>query len=86
METIELTKSRIIRNASSNLGNSLRETRHQLGFDLATVTRNTNIPVKSIDYIELGLSKKLTHAVKLALYYNRTIRIELVNPDTRQLD
>jgi len=81
MEDSELTKSRIIRSATSSLGKSLQQTRHKLGVDLDTVCRDTNISVSSIDHLELGHSKKLTHAVKLALYYNRKIRIELVEPD-----
>lgn len=81
MNTAELTKSKIIKSASSSLGASLQKTRHQLGFDLDTVTNNTNIPVPSIDRLELGLSHKLNHAIKLALFYNREIRIELVEPE-----
>ena len=49
MSNAELTKSRIIKSASSSLGSSLQKTRHQLGFDLDTVNRNTNIPIPSID-------------------------------------
>lgn len=86
MNTTELTKSLIIRSASSSLGKALQRTRHELGFDLKTVNKETNIPIASIDHLELGLSRKLNHAVKLALYYNRTIRIELVDPDNPQLD
>ena len=83
MSNAELTKSRIIKSASSSLGSSLQKTRHQLGFDLDTVNRNTNIPIPSIDRLELGLSHKLTHAIKLALFYNREIRIELVEPGSQ---
>ena len=83
MSNAELTKSRIIKSASSSLGSSLQKTRHQLGFDLDTVNRNTNIPIPSI---ELGLSHKLTHAIKLALFYNREIRIELVEPGSQNSD
>ena len=52
MSNAELTKSRIIKSASSSLGSSLQKTRHQLGFDLDTVNRNTNIPIPSIDRLE----------------------------------
>ena len=86
MSNAELTKSRIIKSASSSLGRSLQKTRHQLGFDLDTVNRNTNIPIPSIDRLELGLSHKLTHAIKLALFYNREIRIELVEPGSQNSD
>lgn len=82
MNNAELTKSQIIKSASASLGTSLQKTRRQLGFDLTTVTRNTHIPIPSIDRLELGLSHKLNHAVKLALFYNREIRIELVEPGT----
>lgn len=82
MNNAELTKTRIIKSASSSLGTSLQKTRHQLGFDLDTVNQNTNIPVPSIDKLELGLSHKLNHAIKLALFYNREIHIELVEPDS----
>lgn len=85
MNNAELTKSQIIKSASSSLGSSLQQTRRKLGFDLNTVMQNTNIPIPLIDRLELGISNKLNLAVKLALFYNKEIRIELVEPQQTTL-
>lgn len=80
MSNKELTKSKIIRAAAQSLGISLQQKRRELGLGLANLSQDTNIPMSSIDKLELGLSNKLNHAVKLALYYNCEIKIELVSP------
>ena len=78
MSNKELTKSKIIRTAAQSLGTSLQQKRRELGLGLANLSQDTNIPISSIDKMELGLSHKLNHAIKLALYYNCEIKIELV--------
>ncbi len=78
MSEEELTKSYIIRTAAQSLGISLQQRRRELGLGLDSLSQETNIPISSIDKLELGLSNKLNHAIKLALYYNCEIKIELV--------
>lgn len=78
-----LTKSYILKNAQYSLGQSLQRMRRRRGFDLQTVTENTHIPTHDIDLIEIGKSRRLHHAVKLALYYGCEIKIELINPGSK---
>lgn len=78
MKNKELTKSQIIRSAALSFGSSLQQKRRELSLRLDNLSEDTNIPISSIDKMELGLSHKLNHAIKLALYYNCEIKIELV--------
>lgn len=75
-----LTKTLILQKAQHSLGHSLQKTRHRLGFDLKTVTEQTHISAHDIDLLEIGKSRHITHAIKLALFYNCEIQINLKHP------
>lgn len=81
MNRYKLTKSHIIKKAQHSLGYSLQQTRHRLGFDLETVTKQTHISAHDIDLLEIGKSRRIHHVVKLALFYNCEIEIILTRPN-----
>lgn len=80
MSRHKLTKSQILQNAQHSLGRALQKTRRRLGFDLDTVTEQTNISTHDIDLLEIGKSRRFNHAVKLAMFYDCEIEIGLTRP------